>query len=95
METPPVDEFLMMTAGLVGAIAVIIGGGVAVYRFITSAIYKRLDSIDTQLHRNGGASLRDAIDRIEEKQTDIQADVRRTGERLDEHIDWHLDREIS
>ncbi len=93
METPPVDEFLMMTAGLVGAIAVIIGGGVAVYRFITSAIHKRLDSIDGQLHRNGGSSLRDAIDRIEEKQTDIQADVRRTGERLDEHIDWHLDRE--
>ena len=93
METPQVDDFLMMAATIIGAIAVITGGLLALYRFLTSAINKRLDAIDAQLKRNGGSSLRDAVDRIEERQADIQTHVVRTADRLDEHITWHLAKE--
>lgn len=90
MDTPQVDDFLMMAAALIGAIAVISGGLLALYRFLTAAINKRLDGIDSQLKRNGGTSLRDAIDRIEERQGEMREYVVRTADRLDEHIDWHL-----
>ncbi|HEY7824012.1 MAG TPA: hypothetical protein VIG24_14320 [Acidimicrobiia bacterium] len=93
MDTPQVDDFLMMAAALVGAIAVISGGLLALYRFLTSAISKRLDGIDSQLKRNGGSSLRDAVDRIEERQGEMRDYVVRTADRLDEHITWHLDKE--
>lgn len=93
MDTPQIDEFLLWFAGIVTAILVISGGLVALHRLLTGAINKRLDAIDSQLHRNGGSSLRDAIDRIEEKQLDIQTYVRRTADRLDEHIVWHLEKE--
>jgi uncharacterized membrane-anchored protein YhcB (DUF1043 family) len=93
MDTPQVDDFLMWFAGIVTAIVVISGGLVALHRLLTGAINKRLDGIDAQLHRNGGSSLRDAIDRIEERQADIQTHVLRTADRLDEHIDWHLSKE--
>jgi hypothetical protein len=90
METPQVDDFLMMAATIIGAIAVITGGLLALYRFLTSSISKRLDGIDSQLKRNGGSSLRDAVDRIEERQGEMRDYVVRTADRLDEHIDWHL-----
>jgi hypothetical protein len=93
MDTPLVDDFLLWTAGIVTAIVVIAAGLTALYRLLTGALNRRLDTIDAQLHRNGGTSLRDAVDRIEERQTDIQHSVHRTARRLDEHIDWHLDRE--
>lgn len=93
MDTPQVDDFLMMAAALVGAIAVISGGLLALYRFLTLAISKRLDGIDSQLKRNGGSSLRDAVDRIEERQGEMREYVVRTADRLDEHITWHLDKE--
>jgi uncharacterized membrane-anchored protein YhcB (DUF1043 family) len=93
MDTPQVDDFLVWFAGVVTALVVIVGGIVALRKLLLGAIDKRLDAIDSQLHRNGGTSLRDAVDRIEERQTDIQSHVRRTADRLDEHIDWHLDKE--
>jgi hypothetical protein len=93
VDAPPIDDFLLATAGLIGAIAVISGGLLALHRALTGAINRRLDGIDSQLHRNGGSSLRDAIDRIEERQGDIGTAVTRVADRLDEHIDWHLDRE--
>ena len=90
MDTPQVDDFLMMAAAIIGALAVISGGLVGLYRFLTAAINRRLDAIDSQLHRNGGKSLRDAVDRIEERQHEMRDYVVRTADRLDEHIDWHL-----
>lgn len=93
MDTPQVDDFLMWFAGIITALTVIVAGIVALRKLLLGAIDKRLDGIDQQLHRNGGSSLRDAVDRIEERQTDIQTYVRRTADRLDEHIDWHLDKE--
>lgn len=93
MDTPQVDDFIMWTAGLVLAVTAIAAGLMALYRLLTSSLNKRLDDIGQELRRNGGTSLRDAVDRIEEKQTEIQTDVRELRTRVDDHIQWHLDRE--
>lgn len=90
MDTPQIDDFLLWTAGIVIAVTAIAGGLAALYRLLTGSLSKRLDSISSQLHRNGGSSLRDAIDRIEEKQAEIQVDVRDVRAKIDDHIAWHL-----
>ena len=93
MDTPQVDDFIMFTAGIVLAVTAIAGGLMALYRLLTLSLNKRLDDIGGQLRRNGGTSLRDAVDRIEEKQTEIQTDVRELRTRVDDHIQWHLDKD--
>jgi uncharacterized iron-regulated membrane protein len=93
VETPQVDEFLMWMAGIVLAVTAIAGGLMALYRLLTGALNKRLDDISAQLHRNGGTSLRDAVDRIEERTHVLHTDVRDLRERLDDHITWHLERD--
>lgn len=90
MDTPQIDDFLLWTAGIVVAVTAIAGGLAALYRLLTGSLSKRLDNISSQLHRNGGSSLRDAIDRIEEKQAEIQQDVRDVRSKIDDHIAWHL-----
>ena len=90
MDTPQIDDFLLWTAGIVIAVTAIAGGLAALYRLLTGSLSKRLDNISSQLHRNGGSSLRDAIDRIEEKQAEIQVDVRDVRSKIDDHIAWHL-----
>ena len=90
MDTPQIDDFLLWTAGIVVAVTAIAGGLTALYRLLTGNLSKRLDNISSQLHRNGGSSLRDAIDRIEEKQAEIQQDVRDVRSKIDDHIAWHL-----
>ena len=94
MDTPQIDDFLLWTAGIVIAVIAIAGGLAALYRLLTGSLSKRLDGISSQLQRNGGSSLRDAVDRIEEKQTEIQRDVRDVRQRLDDHISYHLDKEL-
>ena len=93
MDTPQVDDFIMWAAALVLAVTAIAGGLMALYRLLTASVNKRLDDIGGQLRRNGGTSLRDAVDRIEEKQTEIQTDVRELRTRVDDHIQWHLDKD--
>ena len=93
MDTPQVDDFIMWAAALVLAVTALAGGLMALYRLLTSSLNKRLDDIGGQLRRNGGTSLRDAVDRIEEKQTEIQTDVRELRTRVDDHIQWHLSKE--
>ncbi len=90
MDTPQIDDFLIWAAGVVVAITAISVGLAALYRLLTASLSKRLDGISSQLHRNGGSSLRDAIDRIEEKQAEIQVDVRDVRAKVDDHIAWHL-----
>jgi uncharacterized membrane protein len=92
VDTPQIDDFLLWAAAIVVAITAIAGGLVALHRLLTGALSKRLDEVSSQLRRNGGSSLRDAIDRIEEKQTQIHTDVREVRERLDDHITWHLEK---
>ena len=66
METPQVDEFVIWLASIVIAVTAIAGGLVALHRLLTGSLNKRLDDSGSQLKRNGGSSLRDAVDRIEE-----------------------------
>ena len=94
MDTPQIDDFLLWTAGIVIAVTAIAGGLAALYRLLTGSLSNRLDGISSQLQLNGGSSLRDAVDRIEEKQTEIQRDVRDVRQRLDDHIAYHLDKEL-
>ena len=93
MDTPQIDDFLMWAAGVVAAITAISVGLAALYRLLTSSLSKRLDDISGQLRRNGGTSLRDAVDRIEERTQILHTDVRDLRERVDDHITWHLERE--
>ena len=90
MDTPQIDDFLIWAAGVVVALTAISAGLVALYRLLTGSLNKRLDEVSSQLHRNGGSSLRDAVDRIEERQQLIHTDVREVRQRLDDHISWHL-----
>ena len=90
MDTPQIDDFLIWAAGVVVALTAISAGLVALYRLLTGSLNKRLDEVSSQLHRNGGSSLRDAVDRIEERQQLIHTDVREVRQRLDDHLSWHL-----
>jgi hypothetical protein len=65
VDTPQIDDFLLWAATIVVAVTAIAGGLVALYRLLTGALNKRLDDISSQLRRNGGTSLRDAVDRID------------------------------
>ena len=91
MDTPQIDDFLLWTAGVVAAVTVIAGGLAALYRLLTASLSRRLDAISRELHNNGGTSLRDAVDRIEERQKVVMTDVRDVRERVDDHITWHLE----
>ena len=93
MDTPQIDDFLLWAATIVVAVTAIAGGLVALYRLLTGALNKRLDDISSQLRRNGGTSLRDAVDRIEERTQVLHTDVRELRERLDDHITWHLQKD--
>lgn len=93
MDTPQIDDFLMWAAGVVAAITAISVGLAALYRLLTASLSKRLDDVSSQLKRNGGSSLRDAVDRIEQKQAEILSDVREVRARLDDHITWHLEKD--
>ena len=90
MDTPQIDDFLLWTAGIVVAVTAIAAGLMGLYRLLTGALSRRLDEVSSQLRRNGGSSLRDAVDRIEEKQAEIQRDVRDVRSKIDSHIAWHL-----
>ena len=90
MDTPQIDDFLIWAALVVGSVTAIAAGLAALHRLLTGSLNKRLDVISSQLHRNGGSSLRDAVDRIETKQAEIQADVRDVRAKIDDHIAWHL-----
>ena len=93
MDTPQIDDFLIWAAGVVVAITAISVGLAALYRLLTASLSKRLDDISSQLRRNGGTSLRDAVDRIEERTQVLHTDVRDLRERLDDHISWHLEKD--
>lgn len=91
LDTPQVDDFVLSIGAIVGALVVTTSGLIALYRIVFGPVRKDIEEIRSELHRNGGSSLRDAVDRIEDRQQEIQTDVRRTAERLDDHIQWHLE----
>lgn len=91
MDTPQIDDVLAMLGGMAAAVLAIVAVVVLLKKWLLGDLRADLDDVRGQLRRNGGSSLRDAVDRIEERQTDIAADVRRVTERLDDHITYHLE----
>lgn len=91
MDTPQVDEFLLWIGAMAAAFIAISGSMVVLKKWLLGDLRADLDDVRAQLHRNSGTSLRDAVDRIEERQGLIATDVRRVTERLDDHIAFHLE----
>lgn len=93
MDTPQVDDLLIWLGGVAVALTAIVAALALGKRLLLGQVHKDLDDVRKELKPNGGASVRDAIDRIAEKQTEIQRDVREVRQRLDDHITWHLERD--
>lgn len=91
MDTPQIDDFLIWIGGVAAAFLTVAAVMMLLKNWLLSDLRKNLEDMKSQLYRNGGTSLRDAVDRIEERQSLIAADVRRATERLDDHIVFHLE----
>lgn len=91
MDTPQIDDVFAMLGGMAAAVLAIVGVIVLLKRWLLGDLRTDLEDVRGQLKRNGGTSLRDAVDRIEERQGAIADDVRRVTERLDDHIAFHLE----
>ncbi len=91
MDTPQIDDAIIWLGAVAGAFIAIVAAMVVMKKWILGEVLSDLADVKSQLHRNSGSSLRDAVDRIEQRQTDIAADVRRVTERLDDHITFHLE----
>jgi hypothetical protein len=91
MDTPQIDDLLIWMGGMAAALLAVVGVMVVAKNWLLSDLRKDLEEMKSQLRRNGGTSLRDAVDRIEERQALIADDVRRVTERLDNHIAFHLE----
>ena len=91
MDTPQIDDALLWLGTIAAAFIAIVSAMVILKKWLLSDVSKDIEKVNSQLHRNGGTSLRDAVDRIEEHQSLIATDVRRVTERLDDHIAFHLE----
>jgi hypothetical protein len=91
MDTPQIDDALLWLGTIAAAFIAIVSAMVILKKWLLSDVSKDIEKVNSQLHRNGGTSLRDAVDRIEERQSLIATDVRRVTERLDDHIAFHLE----
>jgi len=49
------------------------------------------EATEAQMIPNHGTSLRDAVDRIEKRMTEIHIDVRNVDGKLDRHLEHHID----
>lgn len=90
-DTPQIDDFVLWSGAVIGALVVATTGLAALHRLVFGPVRKDIENIQSQLVKNSGTSLRDAVDRTEKKQAEIHEDLRRIANRLDEHIQWHLE----
>ena len=90
MDTPQIDDVILWLGGVAAALVAIIAALALGKKYLLGELRADLDDVRKELKPNGGASVRDAIDRIAEKQGEIQTDVRELRQRLDDHIAWHL-----
>lgn len=91
MDTPQIDDFVLWLGAIAAAFIAVSGSMMVLKKWLLGDLRDDLEDVRSQLHRNSGSSLRDAVDRIEERQSSIAADVRRVTERLDDHISFHLE----
>lgn len=91
MDTPQIDDVIVWLGAVAAGFVAIVAAMVILKKWLLGDLRADLEDVRSQLHRNSGSSLRDAVDRIEERQGSIAADVRRVTERLDDHISFHLE----
>lgn len=91
MDTPQVDDLLIFFGQVAGAVIAIAAALAILNKLIFSKINKRMENIELELKPNHGSSLRDAINRIEDNQTEMKTDLKDVREKIDGHIQWHLD----
>jgi hypothetical protein len=91
METPQIDDILIL-AGQMGAAIVAVAAALGIiHRIFFRKLTDKLERIDKELHPNGGSSLRDVVNRIEKNQGEMKDDIHDVREKVDDHIIWHLD----
>lgn len=91
MNTPQIDDLLIWIGAVAAALLAMIAVVAMFKKWIIGDLVAEIADIQKELHPNGGSSVRDAIDRIADKQSDIQADVKDLKVRVDDHIVWHLE----
>ena len=91
MDTPQIDDLVIMLGQISAAIIAISGVGAIAYKLFFKKMADKLEKINQELHPNGGSSMRDAINRIEKTQEEIKEDSKDIREKIDHHIQWHLD----
>jgi hypothetical protein len=91
MDTPQVDDLLLWLGGIAAALIAVVAVATILRKWFLGRLVADIESIQKELRPNGGSSVRDAIDRIAEKQSEIQTDVREVRTRVDDHIQWHLE----
>ena len=91
MDTPQIEDFLLWIGTIAAAFIAVVGAMAVFKKWILGDITKDIEKVNAQLHRNGGTSMRDAVDRIEEWQAFMSTDLRRVTDRLDNHIAFHLE----
>ena len=91
MDTPQIDETIIFLGQIAAAIIAISGALAIIHRTFFKKICNELARINSELHPNGGSSLRDAVNRIERNQEEIKRDAKDIRNKIDGHIEWHLD----
>lgn len=91
MDTPQIDDLLMWLGGIAAALIAVVAVITLLRKWLLGRLIADIESIQKELRPNGGSSVRDAIDRIAAKQSEIQVDVREVRTRVDDHITWHLE----
>jgi hypothetical protein len=91
MDTPQIDDLVIMLGQISAAIIAISGVGAIAYKLFFKKMADKLERINQELHPNGGSSMRDAVNRIEKAQEEIKEDAKNIREKVDDHIQWHLD----
>jgi hypothetical protein len=90
-DTPQIDDLIIMLGQISAALIAISGAGAIAYKLFFKKLADKIEKINQELHPNGGSSMRDAINRIEEAQQEIKEDAKDIRAKVDDHIEWHLD----
>lgn len=91
MDTPQIDDLIILLGQISAAIIAISGVGAIAYKLFFKKLADQITKINAELHPNGGSSLRDAVDRIADTQEHLREDIAAVRDKIDDHIVWHLD----
>jgi len=92
MDTPQIDDALILLGQLGAAIIAIAGALMIIRKVFFKTLCEKLEKINQELRPNGGTSLRDAVNRIEKNQQELKQEAKDIRKKVDDHIEWHLDK---